>query len=226
VIIFLFGCGKKGPLRLEPELIPKAAEKLKVFQIGDNLKLEWDFPQVLADKNRTELEIAKIDKIYIYYSTREILGGKFRKKSTLLKKLKIEESIILLQSKFDELKNKLKKLTEEVSLLINETDAGEVQAEEESFEMQAGDQDDITSDEKSATGGKVKAAVVDVVRDKTDVRQAIQLQSTRETQASVFCAQHAGGDEVVVGVDRRNVLGYLVVEPDEQPAELVTRRHL
>ncbi len=91
VIIFLFGCGKKGPLRLEPELIPKAAEKLKVFQIGDNLKLEWDFPQVLADKNRTELEIAKIDKIYIYYSTREILGGKFRKKSTLLKKLKIED---------------------------------------------------------------------------------------------------------------------------------------
>jgi hypothetical protein len=91
VIIFLFGCGKKGPLRLEPELIPKAAEKLKVFQIGDNLKLEWDFPQVLADKNRTELEIAKIDKIYIFYSNKEIPGGKFRKKSTLLKKLKLED---------------------------------------------------------------------------------------------------------------------------------------
>jgi hypothetical protein len=91
VIIFLFGCGKKGPLKLEPELIPKAAEKLKLFQIGNNLKLEWEFPQVLADKKKTELEIAKISKIYIYYSDKEILGGKFRKKSTLLKKLKPED---------------------------------------------------------------------------------------------------------------------------------------
>jgi hypothetical protein len=91
VIIFLFGCGKKGPLRLEPELIPKAAEKLKLFQIGYNVKLEWDFPQVLADKKKTPLEAAKIDRIYIYYSTKEILGGKFRKKSTLLKKLKLED---------------------------------------------------------------------------------------------------------------------------------------
>ena len=91
VIIFLFGCGKKGPLRLEPELIPRKAEKLKLFQIGDSLKLQWDFPQVLADKKKTELEAAKIDKIYIYYSDKEILGGKFRKKSTLLKKLKLED---------------------------------------------------------------------------------------------------------------------------------------
>lgn len=91
VIISLFCCGKKGPLRLEPELIPKAAEKLQLFQIGLNLKLQWDFPQVLADKKKTELELAKINKIYIYYSNKEILGGKFRKKSTLLKKLKLED---------------------------------------------------------------------------------------------------------------------------------------
>ena len=91
LIIPLFCCGKKGPLRLEPELVPKAAEKLQLFQIGNNFKLEWDFPQALADKKRTELEIAKIKKIYIYYSNKEILGGKFRKKSTLLKKLKMED---------------------------------------------------------------------------------------------------------------------------------------
>jgi hypothetical protein len=91
MIIFLFGCGKKGPLRLEPELIPKAAGKLKLSQIGNNLKLEWDFPQFFADKKRTELEIEKINRIYIYYSDKEILGGKFRKKSTLLKKLKMED---------------------------------------------------------------------------------------------------------------------------------------
>jgi hypothetical protein len=91
VIIFLFSCGKKGPLNLEPELIPKAVAKLKLFQIGDNLKLEWDFPQVLAGKKKDELEIEKINRIHIYYSDKEILGGKFRKKSTLLKKLKLED---------------------------------------------------------------------------------------------------------------------------------------
>jgi hypothetical protein len=53
--------------------------------------LEWDFPQVLADKKRTDFEIEKITRIYIYYSDKEILGGKFRKKSTLLKKLKLED---------------------------------------------------------------------------------------------------------------------------------------
>ena len=90
-IIFLLGCGKKGPLQLEPELIPNAAEKLKLIQIGDHLKLEWDFPQVLADKKRTPLETAKIDRIYIYYSNKEIPGGKFAKKATLLKKLKLED---------------------------------------------------------------------------------------------------------------------------------------
>jgi hypothetical protein len=90
-MIFLLGCGKKGPLHLEPELIPKAAEKLKLSQIGNYLKLEWDFPQVLADKQKTPLETEKIDRIYIYYSDKEILGGKFMKKSTLLKKLKLED---------------------------------------------------------------------------------------------------------------------------------------
>lgn len=91
VIVLFLGCGKKGPLKLEPELIPMAAEKLKLSQIGDYLKLEWNFPQVLADKKKTPLEVEKIDKIYIYYSDKEILGGKFRKKSTLLKKLKLED---------------------------------------------------------------------------------------------------------------------------------------
>ena len=90
-IIFLLGCGKKGPLQLEPGLIPMAAEKLKLIQIGDQLKLEWDFPQVLADKQKTPLEADKIDRVYIYYSDKEIPGEKFRKKSTLLKKLKLED---------------------------------------------------------------------------------------------------------------------------------------
>jgi fibronectin type 3 domain-containing protein len=89
--IFLFSCGKKGPLLLEPELNPSGIIKLEIFQIGYNIKLQWDFPKTLADKKRTPLEPEKIDKIYIYYSDKEILGGKFRKKATLLKKLKMED---------------------------------------------------------------------------------------------------------------------------------------
>jgi fibronectin type 3 domain-containing protein len=84
-------CGKKGPLRLEPESVPKGIENFQISQVGRHIKLQWDFPQNLADKKQTEMEVDKIDKIYIYYSQKEILGGKFRKKSTLLRKLKLED---------------------------------------------------------------------------------------------------------------------------------------
>jgi fibronectin type 3 domain-containing protein len=84
-------CGKKGPLRLEPGLVPKGVENVQISQVGKHIKLQWDFPQTLADKRQTEMEMDKIDKIYIYYSKKEILGGKFRKKSTLLRKLKMED---------------------------------------------------------------------------------------------------------------------------------------
>lgn len=91
IVIFLLGCGKKGPLKLEPQLMPKEIENLQIFQVGDTIKLQWDFPQTLAGKKKTQLEPEKIGKIYIYYSNKEILGGKFKKKSTLLKKPGLED---------------------------------------------------------------------------------------------------------------------------------------
>lgn len=90
VMVFI-NCGKKGPLRLEPGLVPKGIENFQISQLGKHIKLQWDFPQTLADKRQTEMEVDKIDKIYIYYSQKEIMGGKFRKKSTLLRKLKLED---------------------------------------------------------------------------------------------------------------------------------------
>jgi predicted small lipoprotein YifL len=90
VIVFI-ACGKKGPLKLEPGLEPKAVENGQVSQVGKQLKIQWDFPPTLADKNQTDLETDKIEKIYIYYSQKEITGGKFEKKSTLLRKLKLED---------------------------------------------------------------------------------------------------------------------------------------
>jgi fibronectin type 3 domain-containing protein len=88
MVTLFINCGKKGPLRLEPGLVPQGIENVQISQVGKQIKLQWDFPQTLADKKQTEMEVDKIDKIYIYYSPKEILGGKFRKKSTLLRKLK------------------------------------------------------------------------------------------------------------------------------------------
>jgi hypothetical protein len=91
VVAFSFNCGKKGPLKLEPELIPKEVENLEISQLGSNIKLRWDFPKTLPGKKKTELEPEMIGKIFVYYSPKEILGGKFKKKSTLLRKLELKD---------------------------------------------------------------------------------------------------------------------------------------
>jgi fibronectin type 3 domain-containing protein len=90
VLIFSLNCGKKGPLKLEPEILPREAVNLKISQVGVNIRVQWDFQKILADK-KTELKPEKITKIEVYYSNKEILGGKFRKKSTLLRKLKMKD---------------------------------------------------------------------------------------------------------------------------------------
>ncbi len=90
VLIFSLNCGKRGPLKLEPEMLPKGAVNLKTSQVGENIRVKWEFPKLLEDR-KTELELDKITKIEVYYSKKEILGGKFRKKSTLLSKLKMED---------------------------------------------------------------------------------------------------------------------------------------
>lgn len=83
-------CGKKGPLKLEPELLPGKVENFKISQVGDSIRLKWDFPAKLSDE-KTDLDTEKITKIEVYYSTKEILGGKFLKKSTLLRKLEMKD---------------------------------------------------------------------------------------------------------------------------------------
>lgn len=83
-------CGKKGPLKLEPEILPGMAENVTVSQVGNNIRLKWDFPRKLSDR-KTELELEKITRIEVRYSPKEILGGKFLKKSSLLKKLTMEQ---------------------------------------------------------------------------------------------------------------------------------------
>jgi hypothetical protein len=92
MIGLIAGCGKKGPLILEPDLMPQEVENLKLLQVGQFIQLQWDFKEKLLgkskDKSKTEFLLENVRDVHIYYSTKEILGGKFRKKAKLIKKLK------------------------------------------------------------------------------------------------------------------------------------------
>lgn len=82
----LSGCGKKGPLKLEPRKLPTAVKNISVSQIGNDLKLLWSFPPTLSDK-KTPLDVSKMNKIRIYYASGILPPKKFRKKSSQLLKL-------------------------------------------------------------------------------------------------------------------------------------------
>jgi predicted small lipoprotein YifL len=90
-IALIAGCGKKGPLQLEPELLPTQVKDFELFQVGNAIKLQWTYPQKLKgkprDKEKARFLPERVREIRVYYSEKEILGGKFRKKSKLLRKL-------------------------------------------------------------------------------------------------------------------------------------------
>ncbi len=97
--IALNSCGKKGPLKLDPQIFPAKVKDLSVVQIGDNLKFQWKFPEFLKD-NKTVLDISSIKKIFFYYSEKHVTsaGGKstntsdnFIKRGRLLKKTDIQK---------------------------------------------------------------------------------------------------------------------------------------
>jgi len=109
VVFFALNCGKKGPLRLEPEILPKQIAALSLLQVGDFIKVYWEFPKKLAD-SKTDTVLTDIKRIEIYYSEKHIGGGKFRKKSTLLSKLRIEDIHKHVEERLERLKY-LDKLT-------------------------------------------------------------------------------------------------------------------
>jgi hypothetical protein len=91
-IIFLLGCGAKGPLKLEPRKTPTVIKDIKILQLGNNLRLMWNFPDKLSDK-KTRMEIKGIRKIRIYHADGLLTPKKFKKKSSLIMKLKDKELI-------------------------------------------------------------------------------------------------------------------------------------
>ena len=90
LLIFSFiSCGKKGPLKLEPRKLPTAITNLSIRQIGNNLKLQWNFPKTLSDK-KTRLDFEMLNKIRVYYASDILPPKKFKKKSTVLMKLTLK----------------------------------------------------------------------------------------------------------------------------------------
>jgi len=86
----LWSCGKKGPLKLEPEILPRNVDQFKLTQLGKDIRLEWIFPEYLSD-SETKTELGLIEKIHIYYADKEIPLRKFKRKSILLKKRKLKD---------------------------------------------------------------------------------------------------------------------------------------
>ncbi|MGE5340132.1 MAG: fibronectin type III domain-containing protein [Candidatus Omnitrophota bacterium] len=91
VSFFSLNCGKKGPLRLEPQLTPPEVTNFTVSQEGSNLNLRWEFPLTFKDKKKTPLDVQNIDRIQICYSDKEIKDGQFEKKCDVLQKLKFTD---------------------------------------------------------------------------------------------------------------------------------------
>jgi hypothetical protein len=90
ILIPFMNCGKKGPLKLDPEVTLKDVNNFQVYQVGNNIRFTWDFPLRLGD-NKTDFNVDMIKRIDVFYSKKEVPHHKFRKKSTLLKKFKFEE---------------------------------------------------------------------------------------------------------------------------------------
>lgn len=85
LILIMINCGKKADLTLEPELLPQKVTKFKISQVGENIRIRWNYPEFLSD-NSSVLKSDRVSKVYIYFSRGNIPDGKFEKKATVLLK--------------------------------------------------------------------------------------------------------------------------------------------
>jgi hypothetical protein len=108
-VLFLLNCGKKGPLKLEPEKNPGKIFQFTIEQIGSKIKLEWSFPRLLLDK-KTTMDMNQVKKIRIFHSEKKIPPKKFRKKSSVILKTNIQNVQKKNQSYWVEIPFKTKNL--------------------------------------------------------------------------------------------------------------------
>ena len=90
IVMGLWGCGKKGPLVLEPPQIPQVVVNLGLRQVGNEIELSWKFPVLLSD-GKTSMQPAQVRNIYIYHLAKPFVPETFLKKSELLAKPKASE---------------------------------------------------------------------------------------------------------------------------------------
>lgn len=90
IVVLLSGCGKKGPLLLEPEKLPPAVTRLELRQIGHEVELSWRYPALLSDK-QTPLQAGQVRGIAVYHLAKPFAPGTFEKKSELLARPKAAE---------------------------------------------------------------------------------------------------------------------------------------
>lgn len=106
---FTLYCGKKAPLKLEPEILPGSITGFKAAQTGEIIKLQWIFPALLSD-GKTEFKPENLKRVYIHFSKREIPESKFKRRSDLLKKFNFDYLKKLNDLYFVEIPFDLKKL--------------------------------------------------------------------------------------------------------------------
>ena len=82
-VLLLPGCGKKGPLVLEPQKLPPAVEGLGLRQIGRQVELSWRFPARLSDQ-KTPLLAAQVRSVTVYHLAKPFAPDTFLKKSEVL----------------------------------------------------------------------------------------------------------------------------------------------
>jgi hypothetical protein len=217
ILILSIHCGKRGPLKLEPEILPKKVERFKLTQVGGSIRLQWDFPKIMADKKKTELLPENVTKIEVYYSTKEILGGKFRKKSDLLRKLTMKNLTRYIdsfqQKKMEELTSVERKKRERFTYYT-----------------------DIPFETKNLTGkthffairylyGRKKSPLskVEFLVTQTPVKAINDLKVTKENK--LIKLQWTRPKEDILGIPVANIAGYTVSRKtipkttDETPAE-------
>ncbi|HNX98368.1 MAG TPA: hypothetical protein PKK12_11870, partial [Candidatus Aminicenantes bacterium] len=73
-------CGKKGPMLLEPPLLPGAVDNLQVRQSGTDVVLEWDFPEHYTD-GKTVLNLPRIESVTVMQASAPLPKEQFAKKA-------------------------------------------------------------------------------------------------------------------------------------------------
>lgn len=83
--VLLWGCGKKGPLVLEPQKLPPAVEKLELRQIGSGIELSWKYPALQAD-GKTPWQAELLRNVYVHHLAKPSAADTFLKRSEVLAK--------------------------------------------------------------------------------------------------------------------------------------------